>query len=31
VVTWDPMPIEDSAVRVLPIEDYQGTEQMLAA
>jgi len=31
VVTWDPMPREDSAVRVLPPQDFQGTEQMLAA
>ncbi len=31
VVTWDPMPPEETAVRVLEPEDYQGAEQLLAA
>ena len=31
VVTWDPMPPNETAVRVLEPEDYQGTEALLAA
>ena len=31
VVTWDPMPTVETAIRVLEPEDYQGTEQLLAA
>ena len=31
VETWDPMPATESVVKVLEPEDYQNTEQMLAA
>jgi len=31
VLTWDPMPATESVVKVLEPEDYQNTEQMLAA
>ncbi len=31
VIGWDPMPPSETAVRVLEPEDYQGSEQLLAA